>query len=46
MQTNSQTASNAAPSVGAAQTRRIEDLIYQAITVVAAVLLLSSLWIF
>jgi hypothetical protein len=46
MQTNSQAACSASPSLGAAQTRSAEDLIYQAITIAAALLLLGSLWAF
>jgi hypothetical protein len=46
MQTISQTASSAQPSAGVARTRSAEDLIYQAITVMAALMLLGSLWVF
>jgi len=48
MSTNSQFASTSSPSDGAgsAQSLARADLIYQAITVAAALLLLGSLWAF
>jgi len=46
MQTTSQTASHSASSPHAAEPSRSSDLIYQAITLVSALLLLGSLWVF
>jgi len=46
MPSDSQIASQSSPSPGATQPRSTADLIYQAITVVAALLLLGSLWAF
>jgi hypothetical protein len=46
MQTDSQTASNGSHAQVSAHPRKTEDLIYQALTVVAALMLLGSLWAF
>jgi hypothetical protein len=48
MQSSSQTASSSVPTQAANATpsRRKEDLVYQAVTVVAVLLLLGSLWVF
>lgn len=48
MQTSSQTASRSAheQTMGAKPPRTREDLIYQAVTVLAVLLLLGSLWVF
>ncbi len=48
MQTSSQMASSSVHTSGANDTpsRKKEDLTYQAVTVVAVVLLLGSLWVF
>ena len=47
MQTSSQPASSSVPThtANAAPSRK-EDLLYQAVTVVAVLLLLGSLWVF
>jgi hypothetical protein len=46
MQDESQIACESTPSPGGAQACKAEDLIYQAITVIAALVLLGSLWVF
>jgi hypothetical protein len=48
MQPSPQTASSSVPeqTMGAKPSRTCEDLIYQAVTVVAILLLLGSIWVF
>jgi hypothetical protein len=48
MQNSPQTATNPAPgqTMGSMPSRTREDLIYQAVTVIAVLLLLGSLWVF
>lgn len=46
MQSSPQSASTSVHMDDATASRRTEDLIYQAVTVVAAVVLLGSLWVF
>jgi hypothetical protein len=48
MVSSQQTASDSmpAPAEGLAQSRRADDLTYQAVTVAAILMLLASLWVF
>jgi hypothetical protein len=46
MQNHPQIACDSSPSPGAAQTRNAADIVYQGITIAAALLLLGSLWLF
>jgi hypothetical protein len=48
MQPMSQNASQALPSsrIGSPRTRKVEDVVYQIVTVAAILLVLGSLWIF
>jgi hypothetical protein len=48
MQSSPKTASTfvPAPTAGSTQSRKAEDLTYQAVTVAAILLLLGSLWVF
>ena len=48
MQSSPKTASTSmpAPAAGSTQSRKAEDLTYQAVTVAAILLLLASLWVF
>jgi hypothetical protein len=46
MQSTHQTASLPAHRGDSAQSRKVEDVAYQALTVAAALLLLGSLWLF
>ncbi|MGD0737731.1 MAG: hypothetical protein ABR976_21570 [Terracidiphilus sp.] len=46
MQNNPPIPSDSSPSIGTAQSRNSADIVYQGLTIAAALVLLGSLWLF